>query len=150
MFSRHSRIDPAYNADMAHETIAVPEVPAGPHKRLTHDDLRIILRLRDKGLSQAAIAERLAVSTSTVTRALGIFGADSRPLARAYLEGKALKMARSIVRKGKPTDHLRALQGLNVIDADQSSGVTIQIGSPSDTLPALPDIVVSQSETDAG
>lgn len=57
--------------------------------------------------------------------------ADRRPVAQRYLQAKSLDMARNVVDNGKPSDHVRALEGLGgVLDAGGKSagGVTIIVG----------------------
>ena len=57
--------------------------------------------------------------------------ADRRPQAQRYLQAKSVDMAKNVVENGKPSDHVRALEGLGgVLDADRGSagGVTIIVG----------------------
>lgn len=56
--------------------------------------------------------------------------ADRRAPARRYLESQSLGMAKSIVEHGKPSVHVRALEGLGVLASEDrgASGVTIIVG----------------------
>mgnify|MGYP001615980872 CR=1 FL=1 len=57
--------------------------------------------------------------------------ADRRPVAQRYLQHKSMDMARNVVEQGKPSDHVRALEGLGgVLDAGNGAGggITIIVG----------------------
>jgi DNA-binding Lrp family transcriptional regulator len=113
------------------------------HRRLLEAQIRAILDLRRLNKTQAEIAETIGCDQTTVSRWLRHLE-DSRDSATAYLRAKALKMAVNVVRKGKPRDHVVALQGLNVLDRDQGKGgVTVIVGGRANVLiappaPALP------------
>ena len=56
---------------------------------------------------------------------------DRRPVAQRYLHSKSYEMAKNVVEQGKPSDHVRALEGMGgVLDADRGGGggVTIIVG----------------------
>jgi hypothetical protein len=60
--------------------------------------------------------------------------ADRRPVAKRYLQSKSLDMAKNVVERGKPADHVRALEGLGeVLDAGQEhgGGITVIVGAGS-------------------
>src|SRR5262245_47460275 len=55
---------------------------------------------------------------------------DRRPAARRLLEAKSVDMARHVALHGKPSVHVRALEGLGVLQSeDRSSGLTIIVGA---------------------
>ena len=98
-----------------------------PTKRLTGEEVGLILKLRADGLTQAAIAQRLDCDQAAVNRWLAKL-TDSTETAKSYLRGSALRMAENIVKKGRAADHVAALKGLSVLTEEKSAGLTIQIG----------------------
>lgn len=124
---------------------------SGSYKRLTDVERALILKLRESGLTQVEIAQRLDRAQSTISDVLDAF-TDTTPEAKRYLRGKALEMARNIVDKGRAADHIKALEGINVLSPEQVSGITVQIGIKADTVKllgstfALPGQVTSEGE----
>lgn len=109
-------------------TQPAPKPPTRGYKHLTHDKLRLLCELRRNGKTQTEIAQILGCDQRTVSRWLHDL-TDSRDDATAYLRASALRMARNVVRKGKPDVQLKALQGLGVAaDVDAGPRVVIQIG----------------------
>ena len=53
---------------------------------------------------------------------------DTSESAKAYLRHKARTMAESVVDKGKPREHVRVLEGLNILRDEQQSGVVVIVG----------------------
>jgi hypothetical protein len=93
--------------------------------------------LHAQGVSQTDIARAVGCHQSTVSRTLVEYD-DSRPLARKYLESKALDMTKRLVTDAKPETILRVLAKLDVVREDaQGAGtsVVIAIGQPGVELP---------------
>jgi predicted transcriptional regulator len=86
-----------------------------------------MLRLRDEGLTQVQIAQRLDCDQSAVSQWLSKL-ADTTDTAKSYLRGSALRMAQNIVKKGRAADHVAALKGLSVLQEERTAGLVIQIG----------------------
>lgn len=117
---------------MAGELLPAPTetlpAPKPRYKRITQDQLRMLLPLRRQGKTQTEIAHILGCDQKTVSRWLADL-TDSTEDATAYLRGKALPMAQNIVRKGKPDVQLKALQGLGVAaESESKQGVTVIVG----------------------
>ncbi len=66
---------------------------------------------------------------------------DTTELASTYLRGSALRMARNVVQKGQARDHIQALKGVGVLEADRTE-VNLAIGV---SLPGLSNL--SHGET---
>jgi hypothetical protein len=102
-----------------------------PCKRLTAADLGLLLKLRADGLTQAAIAQRLDCDQAAVNRWLMQL-TDTSDVAKSFLRGHALSMAQNIVKKGRAADHVKTLEGIEVLsNQDVKGGLTIVIGSGS-------------------
>jgi predicted transcriptional regulator len=114
------------------ETLDAEPVTHRPKgKRLTQTEVNFVYNLHREGLSQVAIAQRLGVNQSAISRWLDTLN-DSTPVAKAYLKGNALKMARNVVQKGRAQDHVATLKGLGVLEEQQTQAVAIMIGIKSD------------------
>jgi hypothetical protein len=94
----------------------------------------------EDGLSTLDMLEQLSVRyphsqwTLDSVERLARQVADRRPQARRYLQAKSVDMARNLVENGKPSDHVRALEGLGeVLDAGQEhgGGITVIVGAGS-------------------
>lgn len=98
-------------------------------RRLLPSEIRVILDLHAKGLSQNAIARRLNISQSTVAYWLSGFD-DTRPLAKARLRAGALELAERVIERANPEEAIKALQGMDVIEGKKSGdgGVKVIIG----------------------
>lgn len=116
------------------------DLPARPPNIVTQINLElghVVRALVEEGLSALEMLERLAATypqrqfdLDAVER-LARQVADRRPVAKRYLQAKSLEMARNVVDRGKPADHVRALEGLGeVLDAGNAAagGVTIIVG----------------------
>lgn len=125
---------PCYRDAMSDMTCAeIAPIPASPEtrgKRFSQSEIALALSLRADGLTLAEISKRLDRPISSVHQVLEHF-ADRRDLARAYLEGHSLTMARNVVKHGKASDHVRTLQGLAVLAPDASAQVAVVIGPAS-------------------
>jgi hypothetical protein len=100
-------------------------------KRLTQTEVNLVYNLHREGMSQVAIAQRLGVTQPVISRWLDTLD-DSTPIAKTYLKGQALRMARNVVQRGRPQDHVAALKGLSVLEEQQTQAVAIMIGIKSD------------------
>jgi len=108
--------------------------PREPGEQLRPADEARILALAAKGVSQTDIAKEVGCHQSTVSRTIAQYD-DSRPLARKYLEARALDLTRRLVEGAKPETILRVLGKLDVVrddgqDADPGSQTLMLIGSP--------------------
>lgn len=98
------------------------------YTRLDRERVQAILDLHKLGKTQVEIAQTLECDQATVSRWLKTL-TDSTDLAGAYLRGKALDMAKNVVRNGQARDHIQALKGVGVLADDAGQhGLTIQIG----------------------
>lgn len=98
------------------------------YRRLTDTDRVLMLQYAKEGLTQVEIAQRLGCDQSSVSRWLHMCQ-DTTKEASQYLRGQSLRMARKIVAKGKGSDLIAALKGVNVLAEDQHKpGVTVLIG----------------------
>ena len=121
------------------------------YKRLTQEQIIAMLDLRKLGKTQVEIAETLGCDQASVSRALRQF-TDTTEQATAYLRGKALHMAKNVVKTGQARDHIQALKGLNVLAEDgRDLKIAIGINLPGLTFasPAQEDSVVIHSVSDA-
>ena len=92
-----------------------------------------------------SIANVVGTSVASVSRTLAQFS-DTRPLARRYLEGSALPLARSVTSAALDDGALgvKVLTGLGVLGASVGHGVAVQVNVGSGvvdvgaTLPVLP------------
>ena len=126
------------------------------YRRLNSADLAYALKLSDSGVTQVEIAKRLGCTQQTVSEWL-IQCQDTTASASLYLRGQALPMAQKVVRKGKPADLIKALQGVNVLQAEEAHGgitvivgsgsqVQINLGAPSTPQPVVVDASLTKSE----
>ena len=131
---------------MAGELLTAPDTDTAHtprYKRLTRSDLEILRTMHKAGKSQVSIAETLGCTQGTVSKWLTSL-TDSTELAKEYLRGEALTMARNIVTNGRAADHVSALKGLSVLQDEHSSAiVNVLIGMPGlpAPVPQLPDLV---------
>lgn len=113
------------------EQLATSEAPLKSHKptqkRLTDADKAMALRYEQEGLTQVLIAQRLGVTQSAISLWLSQCR-DTTAEASSYFRGRALPMAEKIVKRGRPSDLIKALQGVGVLEQDRASGLVIQIG----------------------
>lgn len=114
-------------------------------------DKQAILALRAKGETQARIGEIVGCDQATVSRTLSAL-LDTRPLARAILEGASASMARNVAENGKPELHAKMLGKLDVIREDNERGVTVNtaviVARADDPSTWLPEPVF-EAETEA-
>lgn len=107
---------------------SAPPAHTPKYSRLTRSDIGTLLKLKRDGLTQVEIAKRLGCHQSTISKWWDEFE-DTRDLAKGYLAGASLRMAQNIVKKGRAADHVKALEGLEVLsNQDVKGGLTIVIG----------------------
>jgi transposase-like protein len=107
--------------------VAVEPTHTGKYKRLTSTDKAFALRYHADGLTQVQIAQRLGCTQSAISQWLSACQ-DTTAEAGLYLRGQALPMAEKVVKKGRPSDLIKALQGVSVLAEERSAGLVIQIG----------------------
>jgi Homeodomain-like domain-containing protein len=95
--------------------------------RLTNLDKAFALRYYAEGLTQAVIAQRLGVTQPAISQWLSLCQ-DTTAEAGLFLRGTALPMAEKIVKKGRPSDLVKVLQGISVLEPDQKSGLVVNVG----------------------
>lgn len=95
------------------------------YTRLTRADHRVIMKLRDDGLTLTAIAQQLGRSVSTIHEVVDIY-TPTDDLAKRKLRAGALTMAENIVDNGRAADHVAALKGLGVLE-QESFGVNVAV-----------------------
>jgi hypothetical protein len=117
--------------------------PREPGERLRPEDEARILELAAAGVTQIEIAAQIGCHQSTVSRTIADY-ADTRGLARKFLEAKALDVARDLVAaaKERPAQALKLLGKLDVVRDDAAEGgnesrVVVLVGMPGH--PAGPD-----------
>lgn len=118
---------------MAGEAASVANTPS--YRRLTSTDLALALKYAKDGLTQVEIAKRLGVTQSAISQWLSKCE-DSTEAAISYLRGQSLRMAKNVVKKGQARDHVKVLQGLNVLERDQAADIKLLVGF---NLPGMPD-----------
>ena len=121
------------------------------YSRLTATEIKLLFELRKEGMTQAAIAQRLGCSQRTVSEWL-TETEDTTDVAKLYLRGKALHMAKNVVDNGQARDHIQVLKGLSVLAEDgRDLKIAIGINLPGLTFasPAQEDSVVIHSVSDA-
>ena len=96
------------------------------YRRLTNADRAYILKLRDQKFTQAEIAQRIGCTQQTVSDWLRQCQ-DTTSEASTYLRGSALNMARKIVSKGKASDLVATLKGINVLENTERQDFTLSI-----------------------
>ena len=109
------------------ESLTTQKTHTPKQKRLTDTDKGFALKYYADGLTQTEIAKRLGVTQSAISLWLSAC-TDSTDHARSYLRGRSLQMAEKVVRKGKPADLVKVLQGVSVLEQDKTVGVQVLIG----------------------
>lgn len=112
-------------------TELVESPPASCEKRTTRlrqSELAMVLQLHKDGFTQAQIAQRLGVTQQAISKWLSAI-TDTTDVAKLFLRGNALSMAQNIVKKGRAADHVKTLEGLEVLsNQDVKGGLTIVVG----------------------
>jgi transcriptional regulator len=114
--------------------------------RLTASEIGLLYQLHKDGLTQVEIAQRLGCTQPTVSKWLARF-VDSTAPAKEYLRGQALRMAQNIVETGRAADHIKALEGINVLAPEHAGGITVQIGVKADTVELIASTFASPTPT---
>jgi transposase-like protein len=107
--------------------ITPPKSDKPKQHRLTDNDKVMAIRYANDGLTQAVIAQRLGVTQPAISQWLSKCQ-DTTAEAGLFFRGRALAMAEKVERKGRPSDLIKALQGVNVLTEERSAGLVIQIG----------------------
>lgn len=97
------------------------------YQRSTEDRFIAVYRLSKLGHDQVTIAQMVGCDQSTVSRILKTFE-DTTTEATAYARGQALPMMKKTIAKGRASDLIKVLQGVNCLEPEQGKGLTIQIG----------------------
>jgi IS30 family transposase len=103
--------------------------PREPGERLRSEDEARILELAASGVTQLDIARAVGCHQSTVSRTIADY-ADTRGLARRFLETKAIDVAQGLVAaaKDRPAEALKLLGKLDVVrDDEHKSAVGVQV-----------------------
>jgi hypothetical protein len=98
----------------------------GSYKRLTREDHEAIVKMHDAGMTLTAIAQQLNRSVSTIHEVVKIYK-PTVDLAKRKLAGAALQMAENIVTNGLPRDHVQVLNGLGVLNQQDTGKLTLII-----------------------
>jgi Homeodomain-like domain len=120
-----------------------PGTHPSKYARLSRRDLSALLRMHRDGLSQEQIAQHLGCTQCTVSRWL-IELTDSTDVAKDYLRAQSFRMARNIVRHGKPRDHVNTLQGLEVLRQPQGAQLVVIVGG-QDPITIATELVPTQT-----
>ena len=108
-------------------TDLTPPAHTPKYKRLTDAQRIAILQLAKLDKTQTEIAEIVGCNQSSVSDWLRQT-ADTTAEASTYLKGRALSMARQVVSRGKPADHISVLKGVGVLQDVAAQGLSIHIG----------------------
>jgi predicted transcriptional regulator len=117
------------------QTAETPQTHRKPVKRLTDIDRAFALRYQAEGLTQVEIAKRLGCDQGTVSRWLSQC-TDTSTEAGTYFRGQALTLAQKIVKDGRPSDHVKVLEGIEVLKQQQVTPiVNVLVGMPGQAVP---------------
>lgn len=112
-------------------------------KRLTHRDIALILKLAEAGKMGKEIAGVIGVSEATVSRTLTEW-ADTREIARRYLDRSALQVAERAAVESEP---LAVLERIGVVEGPKSQGPSVAVLIGGQSQPLSPPQIVIASET---
>lgn len=115
------------------------------YSRVTDEQRIAILQLDKLGKTQVEIAQSLGIDQSTVSRWLSMCQ-DKTKEATAYLRGQSLRMARNIVETGRAADHIKALEGVNVLQPTATQPITWQIGIKADSVKLISATFASDTQ----
>jgi hypothetical protein len=59
-------------------------------------------------------------------------------------------MSRNIVQRGRAADHIKALEGINVLAPEQKPGITVQIGIRADRVKLISPTFASETSALGG
>lgn len=116
--------------ESANLTSISPQRPKQSGRATIPADVVAILGLRGRGETVDSIAEKLGIARSTVGDICKRW-ADSRPLAKEFLQSRSYKIARRLVRSGTPQTDVKVLQGLGVLQPDTTAQIAVVLGSPT-------------------
>ena len=108
---------------------------------LSYPEIALALKLRDEGLTQVEIGQRLNRDKSSICELLAQF-VDTRPLATKFLQSRALRFAQKVSNDANVEESLEMLDRLEVVpkrqQVDTSSRLNIFIGMPEQPLDLSP------------
>ena len=116
------------------------------YKRLSDDQRVAILKLAKLDKTQADIAHTVGCDQASVCRWLNM-NRDSSEAASSLARGQSLRMMSSVIRYGKPADHINVLKGIGVLQDQQNVGLSIHIGGHNTDVKIL--TLSSRNESDA-
>lgn len=96
------------------------------YTRLTDADRVTIMHLHDQGISQLEISKRLSRSVSTIHEVIQKY-LPTLDMAKRKLAAGAERMAENIIENGLPRDHIQALNGLGVLNQQDTGKLTLVI-----------------------
>lgn len=100
------------------------------YTRVSIDERNKMLALHDAGLTLTEIAQQLKRSVSTVHEQITPY-LPTLDRARRKLAGAAERMAENIIENGLPRDHIQALNGLGVLNQQDTGKTTVIINGLS-------------------
>lgn len=121
--------------------------PIRDYSRLSYTEIGLALKLREDGLTQTQIAQRLGCSQPTISTLLSELS-DTRQIARLKLNNGAVKLAERVLAQADVDQSLEVLDRLEVAtkrqaDSGRGNQVNIVIGMPGQA--AGPDPVIAIS-----
>ena len=116
--------------------------PVRLRKHLTYPEIGLAIKLRDEGLTQEQIAQRLDRDQTTISDVLLNF-TDTRPIAQLKLRNSAVRFAERVIQRADVDQSLEMLDRLEVVprrqvDHSKANQVNIVIGMPGK--PVGPDL----------
>lgn len=111
--------------------VLVSSEPAPALIALSELDQARALQWVKAGLSRGAIAQRLNVDIMALGQWLAHEAdtLDNTDAARIHMRRNALRMADNIIENGRAADHVKALEGLDVLSSQETrGGITIVVG----------------------
>ena len=118
------------------------ELHKGKGSTLRTEQVATLLQLHKLNKTQAEIAQTIGCDQGTVSRWLNKL-TDTTDLAGTYLRGKALHMAKNVVANGQARDHVAALKGIGVLEADHAD-INIAVGV---SLPGMSNVSVRATDS---
>lgn len=125
------------------EQKTAPKSNTDKQHRLSDTDKALALQYHRDGITQVEIAKRLGVTQPAISQWISKCR-DTADAAGLYLRGSALRMAKNVVKNGQARDHIQALKGIGVLEADRSD-IHIAVGVSLPGLPIQSQAVVSVS-----
>jgi predicted transcriptional regulator len=116
------------------DPLTAPAKPIPDYSRLSYSEIALAVKLREDGLTQDQIAQRLGCSQPTICQLLKEFS-DTRPLAKLKANNLALKLLQRVEQQANVEESLEVLDRTGVIekrqvDTGRGGNVNIVIGMP--------------------